>query len=191
MKTTNIKFFIICLMLITGITGANSVYAQSKKETKKAKKEAKKVMLTANFYAQDTLINIREFVLEANYLQGRRGELVSVSSNINFVKVLGDKGTLQTGSNNAIGFNALGGVTAEGNISNYKVTQNTKSLTHRITFDLISSGLGVYNIVINVMANNTASATITSTDSTHLTWKGELVALFNTNVFKGQDTYRR
>ena len=186
MKKINIKLFIVCLTLIIGVTEA---YTQDKKESRKAKKEAEKYMLTANFYAQDTILNLREFVLEADYLQGRRGQLVSVSKNINFVKVLHGKGTLQTGSNTAIGFNALGGVTTEGNISNYKVTGNPKSLTHRVTFDLISS-LGVYNIVINVMANNTANATITSTNSMFLTWKGELVALFNTNVFKGQDTYR-
>ena len=186
MKTMNIKLLTVCLILITGVTG---VYAQDKKESRRAKKEAEKFMLTANFYAQDTILNLREFVLEADYLQGRRGQLVSVSRNINFVKVLHGKGTLQTGSNTAVGFNALGGVTSEGNISNYKVTGNPKSLTHRITFDLITS-IGVYNIVINVMANNTASATITSTDSTFLTWKGELVALFNTNIFKGQETYR-
>ena len=192
MKTKSIKLLIVCLILITGVTGAyNSVYAQSKKEAKKAMKEAEKAMLTANFYAQDTILNLREFVLEADYLQGRRGELVPVSSTINFVKVLGERGTLQTGSNTAIGSNALGGVTAEGNISNYKVTSNTKSLTHRITFDLMTSGLGIYNIVINVMANNTASATITDATSLRLTWKGELVALFNTRIFRGQDTYRR
>ena len=190
MKAMNIKL-IVCLTLITGITGAyNSVCAQEKKESRKARKEAEKLMLTANFYAQDTILNIREFVLEANYLQGRRGEMVSVSSNINFVKVLGEKGTLQTGSNTAIGYNALGGVTAEGSISNYKVTGNTKSLTHKVTFDLITN-IGIYNIVMNIMANNSASATITSTTSLRLTWKGEVVALFNTNIFRGQDTYRR
>jgi hypothetical protein len=84
----------------------------------------------------------------------------------------------------------MGGVTTEGNISNYKVSNNPKSLTHRISFDLMTSGLGTYNIVISVMANNSASATITDATSLRLTWKGELVALFNTNVFKGQDTYR-
>ena len=187
MKKMNTKLLIICLALIIGVAEA---YAQDKKESRKARKEAEKFMLTANFYAQDTVINIREFVLEADYLQGRRGELVPVSSNINFVKVMGEKGTLQTGSNTAIGYNTFGGVTTEGNISNYKVTSNAKSLTHRISFDLITSGLGTYNIVINVMANNTASATITNATSLRLTWRGELVALFNTNVFKGQDTYR-
>jgi len=186
MKNMNIKFFIVCFALITSVT---AVCAQSKKEAKKSRKEAEKVMLTANFYAQDTIINLREFVLEANYLQGRRGELISVSSNINFVKVLGEKGTLQTGANTAYGFNGLGGVTTEGTISNYKVSKNAKSLTHRVSFDMISS-IGVFNIDMNIMANNTASATITSTSSMRVTWKGELVALFNTNIFKGQDTYR-
>jgi len=177
-------------MLMIGITGAyNSVFAQGK-ESRKARKAAEKIMLTANFYAQDSLINIREFILEADHLQGRLGQLVAVSSNINFVKVLGDKGTLQTGSLATAGSNAVGGVTAEGNISNYKVTSNAKSLTHQITFDLITSTLGIYNIIINVMANNTASATITDATSLRLTWRGELVALFNTKIFRGQDTYR-
>ena len=189
MKTTSIKL-VFCLTLIIGITGAyNSVCAQGK-ETRKERKAAEKIMLTANFYAQDSLINIREFVLEADYLQGRLGRLTPVSSNINFVKVLGERGTLQTGSADAIGYNSLGGVTAEGNISNYKVTSNAKSLTHRITFDLMAAGLGTYNVVINVMADNTASATITNATSLRLTWRGELVALFNTNIFRGQDTYR-
>ena len=196
MKTKRIKLLIVCLILITGVTGAyNSVYAQSKREAKKAIKEAEKAMLTANFYAQDTILNLREFVLEADYLQGRRGDIVSVRSDINFIKVQGERGTLQTGSTNngfsrSLNDNGIGGVTTEGNISNYRVKRNTKSLTHNVTFILISS-LGTFNINMNVMADNTASATITSTRSTYLTWRGTLVALFNTSVFRGQDTYRR
>ena len=196
MKTKSIKLLIVCLILITGVTGAyNSVNAQSKREAKKAIKEAEKAMLTANFYAQDTILNLREFVLEADYLQGRRGDIVSVRSDINFIKVQGERGTLQTGSTNngfsrSLNDNGIGGVTTEGNISNYRVKRNTKSLTHNVTFILISS-LGTFNINMNVMADNTASATITSTRSTYLTWRGTLVALFNTSVFRGQDTYRR
>jgi hypothetical protein len=88
-----------------------------------------------------------------------------------------------------VGSNAVGGTTVEGNISNYKVSGNTRSLTHKVTFDLITN-VGIYNVNMNIMANNTATATITSTTSLRLTWKGELVALFNTNVFKGQEVYR-
>ena len=194
MKTTNIKF-IVCLMLITNVTGAYNVVCAQNELTKKERKEAEKAMLTANFYAQDTIINLREFVLEADYLQGRRGEVVPVRSNLNFVKVQDTKGTLQTGSTDN-GFsrrfndNGIGGVTTEGNISNYKVKRNTKSLTHNVTFDLISS-LGTFNINMNIMADNTANATITGARSTYLTWKGTLVALFNTSIFKGQEIYRR
>lgn len=191
MKKTSVRILIICLTIITGINGAyGSMYAQNsnRKEAKKAKKEVENAMLIANFHAQDTVINMRGFVLEADYLQGRGGELVSVSKNINFIQVRGTQGTLQTGSNTAIGFNGLGGVTTEGNISNYKVKGNAKSLTHRVTFDLISN-LGIFNIDMNIMANNTATATITSTTSMRLTWKGTLVAPFNSRVFKGQDTF--
>ena len=188
MKTANIKFLIVCLIFITGITGAYNVVCAQDNLTRKEKKELERAILTANFYAQDTVLNIREFVLEADYLQSRRGQLVPVNNNINFVKVQNTKGTLQTGSITGIGFNGMGGVTTEGNIFNYKVSGNTKSLTHKVSFDLVSN-LGTFNIIISIMANNTASATITSTDSTYLTWKGNLVALFNTTVFKGMDVY--
>jgi len=194
MKTTNIKFLIVCLMLITDVTGAYNVVCAQNKLTRKEKKETEKIMLAANFYAQDTILNLKEFVLEADYLQGRRGELISVRRNINFIKVQDARGTLQTGSTSngfsrSLNDNGVGGVTIEGNISNYKVKRNTKSLSHNVTFELTSS-LGTFNINMNIMADNTASATITSARSTHLTWKGTLVALFNTNVFRGQDTYR-
>ena len=179
-------------MLITCISGAyNSVCAQTRKE----RKAAEKAMLTANFYAQDTVLNFKEFILEANYLQGRRGEIVPVRSNINFIRVQDTKGILQTGSTND-GFsrrandNGIGGVTIEGNISNYNVKRNTKSLTHNVTFHLISS-LGTFYINMNIMPDNTASATITGARSTNLTWKGTLVAPFNSNVFRGNETFRR
>ena len=153
MKKMNIKCFIVCLTLITGITGSyNSVFAQDKKEAKKAKKEAEKVMLVANFYAQDTLLRLQEFILETDYLQGRRGQLVSVNPNINFVKVLDTKGTLQTGSVTGIGYNGMGGVTTEGKISNYKVSGNSNSLTHKVSFDLFTN-IGTFNIVMNIFAN--------------------------------------
>ena len=191
MKTINIKFWIICLILITGFTGAyNSVDAQSKKETRKARKEAEKAMLVANFHAQDTVFNLKAFVLEADYLRGRRGEMIPVSSKINFVSVIDAQGTLQTGANGFFGSNGLGGQTVQGNISNYKVSGNTKSLTHNISFDLVSP-VGTFNIVMNIMANNTASATITGTNSTRLTWQGNVVALFNTDTFQGESSYRR
>jgi len=189
MKTMNIKNLVVCLILITGFTGAyNTVCAQSKREIRKAKKEAEKVMLTVNFYEQSTVFNAKAFVLEADYLQGRRGELVPVSSKINFIKVVDTKGTFQTGSVTGMGLNGFGGITAEGNISNYKVSENAKSLTHKITFDLVSS-IGTFNVIINIMANNTASATITTTSSARLTWKGNVVALFNTDTFRGTDVY--
>ena len=192
MKTTSIKLLIVCL-LITNVTGTYNIVCAQNELTRKERKEAEKAMLTANFYAQDTILNLREFVLEADYLQGRRGEMVSVRSNINFIKVQGTKGTLQTGStdngfNRRFNDNGVGGITTEGNISNYKVKRNTKSLTHNVTFDLISS-LGAFNINMNIMADNTANATITSSRSMLLTWKGTLVALFNSKIFRGQDTY--
>ena len=116
--------------------------------------------------------------------------MISVNDNINFVMIDGAKGALQTGFYSNGGSNGVGGVTVEGNVANYKVKGNSKSLTHVVTFDLISTQ-GAFNISLDIMADNTATATITSTTSMRFTWKGTLVALYNTKVFEGQNIYNR
>jgi hypothetical protein len=187
MKAMRMK--LISLFLLPGLLGIlTSVNSQDYKPTKKEKKEAKNAMMTANFYELDSLLVSRQFVLEADYLQNKIGDLAPVSSTLNFVKVDGEKGTLQTGSDLIAGHNGVGGVTTEGNISSYKINRTMKSLNHRVTFNLVSN-LGIFNIDMNVRADNSASATITSTTSGLLTWRGHLASLSNTRIFKGPDTY--
>jgi len=180
---------LISLFFLTGILG-NSSYSQSQdnKPSKQEKKEAKKEMMTANFYSIDTLLVSRGFVLEAEYLQNKIGEMTSVSSTLNFVKVEGEKGVLQTGSDLIAGYNGVGGVTTEGNISAYKIHRNMKSLNHRVTFNLVTN-LGIFNIDMSINADDSAYATITSTTSGKLTWRGYLASLYNTRIYKGPDTY--
>ena len=194
MKTTSTKFLIVCLIIFAGVAESCSVTRAPDNLTSKERRNLEKAALTLNFYAQDTVLNAREFVLEADFLEGRRGELVVVSPNINFVKVQGNRGTLQTGNELFMGNdrrgNGLGGVTTEGNIINYKVTGNTRSLTHRVTFTIVTN-VGVFHVNMFIMADNKSRATITSTNSMQLTWRGNLVAIFNTRVFRGIDTFRR
>lgn len=187
MKTVKIK--IVSVLFILGLLqipfNGNS---QDVKPSKQERKELKEAQDNINFNILDSLLTSRRFVLEADYLQNKIGDIIPVSSTLNFVKVDGENGILQTGSDLLRGSNGSGGVTTEGNISKYKVHKNYKSLTHRVTFNLVSN-LGVFNIDMNVTSGNSASATITSTSSGRLTWRGKLMAADHSRVFKGMETW--
>ena len=107
-------------------------------------------------------------------------------SSLNFVRVDSQR-VLQTGSNTGMGYNGVGGVTAEGTIGDYKITRDTKNLSCTVSFNLITN-LGSFNIFMSVSAGNNARATISGTTSGRLTWDGHLVNLDNSRAFKGMNT---
>lgn len=187
MKTLKINsgsLFFLGLLLILSL----NTEAQDNKLSRQEKKEAKKAQLNENFRVLDSLLTSKRFVLEANFLQNTIGEMVSVSSNLNFVKVDGSYGILQTGSETRMGYNGVGGVTAEGNIGAWKVEKDPKNLTYRLAFTLTTK-LGTYDIFLTVNAANDAKATISGSRSGKLTWNGYLASFDNSRIFKGQETF--
>ncbi len=187
MKTR--KLYLVALLLFIGLTGVSlTVSSQDTKPDRKSKKEARRARSERDFRSLDSLMSSGRYVLEANYLQNKYGTMVSVSSNLNFIRIDGPKGVLQTGSDFRQGYNGLGGVTAEGSVNNYKIERNLNSLSFSVTYQLMTN-LGTFDINMHVGADNTASATITGTTSGRLTWRGTIVALNKSRSFKGQQTY--
>jgi hypothetical protein len=183
MKTHVGKYLILICLLSLSLPG-NS---QDTKLSRKERKEVRKAQMTENFYILDSLLNSRRFVLEASYLKNKYGDMVSVSSMVNFIRVNGSKGVLQTGSYQSIGSNGVGGVTAEGTIGLWEIKRNVKSLTYNLRFNLLTN-IGNWDVLLTVTSDNRASATISGTTSGKLTWDGHLKALDNSRVFKGQNT---
>ncbi len=155
---------------------------------KVSRKEARKAELTTGYNIIDSLLNARSFVLAADQLQNRIGDLVEVSPAINFIKVVGSTGILQTGSNSRIGSNDVGGTTAEGSVGNWKIFTEPRELTHRLTFSILSQ-IGNYDVSLYVTADNRATATIKGLGPGELTWIGHLETINNSGVFKGRDTF--
>lgn len=184
---------LVVLFLTAGIWMPSKVYSQDfsndRKISGKEKKEARKIQLYNNYKAIDTLLQNKTFVLEAEFLQGKHGYQVSVSSTLNFVSVSPSGVVLQTGTNTSAdpGHNWLGGVTAEGSLNAYKVTPDEKRLIYTVSFVTITQ-IGTYNIVLRITADAVATATITGATSGSLTYKGNLVAPYNSRVFKGVNT---
>jgi hypothetical protein len=127
-------------------------------------------------------------VLEADLLRNQNGDNVSVTPALNFIKVDKTSGILQTGSNFALGYNGVGGVTAEGILGRWDVSRNPKKLSFIIQFSLLTN-IGNYDVLMTVTAANQATATITGSGAGKLIWQGHLRALNNSRVFKGQNSY--
>lgn len=180
--------YIAMVMLITGlIFGSSLTIAQDKTLDRREKKEIRKAQLTRNYYLIDSLLNAKKFVLEANYLMNRYGDRMPVTSAINFIRVDKTKGILQTGSDFSLGYNGVGGVTAEGNVGKWKVDSDPRRMVHTLRFSLLTN-LGNYDVVLTVRADSRATATITGLTPGSLTWEGYLVTLNNSRIYKGHNT---
>ena len=188
----NFRYKILIVILTLGLLwisyeGSSQEFSRDMKLTRKEKQEAKKAGLYENFKAIETLLDKKTFVLEAEYLQNRYGGYIPVSSNINFIKVDPSAVVLQTGSSAASGYNGVGGVTAEGGLNTWKVTKDQKRMNYTVFFTT-TTNIGTYDVLLRIGADASATATITGMTRGSLTYRGNLVAPYNSRVFKGQRT---
>lgn len=182
------KLNILSLLMVFGLLGISSTSnSQDVKLNRQERREVRKAQMTANFYSQDSVLNDRAFVLEADFLQDTYGQRIPVVSNVNFIKVNKTTGVLQTGSGIGIGYNGVGGVTAEGLIGTWQINKDVKRLSHTLHFSLLTN-IGHYDVFMVISADNHATATISGLGPGKLTWEGELRTIYNSRVFKGQNT---
>jgi len=183
-----IKYKLVCLFWILGLflLSLNS-YSQERKLTRQELKEVRKVQMEANFWILDSLLSAKSFVLVADYLQNRYGDRVIVTPTLNFIKINEESGILQTGSNWSMGYNGVGGVTAEGSIGKWTVFKDPKRMSYTLQFSLLTN-IGYYDVVMTVMSDASARATISGLGRDKLTWEGHLETIENSRVFKGHNT---
>jgi len=184
MRLINLIF--ICLFLVSGIFAQEvKTDKELKKEASLKKKEEKKAQIENQYLATGQLLDSKSFVLEAEYLNNRSGNRIPVSSILNFVKVDSIYGIVQIGSPQGIGYNGVGGVTAQGRIANWKLDKNDK----RKTFDLymtLSCNIGVYDIEMSVNYLGYATVSLTGLRSGKLFFEGNLYPKNESSVYKGQ-----
>ena len=112
---------------------------------------------------------------------------MAVNSAVNYIEVDGDKGVLQVGFNYANSVieeferNVLGGFTAEGDILSWKLSQDTKNLSHLLKFYLVAMPFD-YDINLTVTSDNHVTALIQD----RIIWIGHLESIDNSGIFKGR-----
>jgi hypothetical protein len=188
---------LICLILsvtiVTVTFGQDDPYSepvmsakeqrQLAKEKKMAEKEAEQAQIQQLLFE---IINSRRFVLEADYVSGNTGVRQPVSSSINFILVDSLEATLQLGSPWGLGYNGVGGITIDGDVNKFEVTerQTKRGTSYNITM-YISSAMGIYDIQFWISTSGSAEATVRGNYSGSVTYSGRIKPLKQSKIYKG------
>jgi hypothetical protein len=187
--------FLILGMLLISLAGytqdQTDQQVMTKKEQKQLAKEQRDAMRKAeeesNKQITDSILHQRQFVLEADYISGRTGVHVPVTSMLNFIMVDSANVVMQLGNPSGVGYNGVGGITVEGNITKYELykKEGKKGDTYNLTL-YIMSNIGIYDVQMWISGNGQADATVRSTSSGVLTYTGRLVPINKSRVYKAR-----
>jgi hypothetical protein len=191
MKT---RILILGLLLISlaGYTqDQTDQQVMTKKEQKQLAKEQRDEMRKAeeesNKQITDSILHQRQFVLEADYISGRTGVRTPVTSMLNFIMVDSADVVMQLGNPSGVGYNGVGGITVEGNITKYELykKEGKKGDSYNLTL-YIMSNLGIYDVQMWISGTGQADATVRGTSRGELTYSGRLVPINKSRVYKAR-----
>lgn len=181
---------IMAISLLLPVAGMAQYDEPLAKEDKKALKKQEKEMFEKMLIVNTSeSIKARYFVLKADQIRGRGGNLINVNSSINFVAVEGEEAYVQMGSESGLGYNGVGGITIKGKIASFKVEQKGKHKTYNIVMQTVSSS-GSLTIMMNVNGTGEmASAVVSSNWGGRVEFSGYLVPLQGSKIYKGSETF--
>ncbi|MGK7396336.1 MAG: DUF4251 domain-containing protein [Candidatus Cyclobacteriaceae bacterium M3_2C_046] len=177
------KYLIIIVLLSFGF----SVQAQEKM-SRAERKEQRRIERAEASAKMKKMLEKQKFVLEANNLFDRYGQIYNVAPNLNFIAVSGDNAVIQIGSNSGIGNNGVGGITVDGRVTKFELDKNEKKGRYVARINIMSN-VGNYDVLLNVGATASASAQITSNNPTRLRYAGTLVPLDESEIFVGRSVF--
>lgn len=192
------KKFIFLLGLLFAMTLVipNQGIAQekqlTKKEQRKLEKQKKKVArqkkeaASRKFYSH--LIQSKRWVFQATRLFGPSGQFFSVTPDLNFVAVYDDKIILQFGFQGVIGWNGVGGVTAEGFLRDFKFDpgKNQKQAMSVSSHIQPKFGGGSPYFTMTIGNDGSAEITVTLNNGQMLRMGGQIYTPDESSVYKGQ-----
>lgn len=206
------RIIIICLLSLVAITGfaqtEKRIYTTSEKIAienarikadstlaAKAKADAKalKAIQKRLEAQQDSIaymnavkgLDSLDFVLEADKLVFKYGDMAFVQSNTNFISISDDDAVVQVAPYNAGGPNGVGGITLDGRASNIRMSTDKKGT---ITYSMNIQGAAISAVVTITLpkGTNEAMAVIEPTfSSNRITLSGKIVLRKDSKIFKG------
>ena len=182
-------------ILMIAVFLAVNIYPQTeqnvdRKTARKMAREQRKLQDEINSQVTarlvDSLVQNRNFIIEAEYLGDQTGLRIVVDHKINFIIVDSSDIVIQYGSTGVlIGYNGLGGITTEGNITKFEVTKtgrNDESYSIKIS---AMTTLGIYDIFMYISPDGNASATVGSNTRGKLIYYGNIIPVQGARIYKG------
>jgi len=190
MKSTYILTFALALF-----TFISSAEAQSKAEKREARKQERLEKKRQREQAIEEgkavaleLANEQAFVLEADALYDRYMNRYNMVSN-SFILLDGDRVVLQTAAPGYFGYNGLGGITLNGKLVDYEVTEGKKGKPLRINAQLNTTALGHGTLNMTISGNGNAQATFRDSWGNRITFSGQVNSLDNSVIYEGMSIF--
>lgn len=178
----------LILLIAAIIIGTVSAYAQNgegRKLTKKERKAMEARMDSLMHATAEKAVDDTAFVLEADRVTFKRGYTAHVTPTTNFIAVCGGEAAVQVAFNVPWpGFNGLGGITVEGDISKYKKTKDKKGNVY-IEMSVNGRAISARLFVTLWKEGNKASVTVQQNfHSGKITLEGTIVPVEASSVYK-------
>ncbi|GAB1446269.1 DUF4251 domain-containing protein [Flammeovirgaceae bacterium] len=166
--------------------------AQSKKEDRKSQKDEKKAQQAIEaarlFDKASKLVEERNFVIEAITVRGKYGSPVNVGPN-NFIMIDSSEFVLQTSFTGGVGFNGLGGITAKGTVSSYKVSKNEKNDAITVLAQVSTFAIGQGTLTVQVGKSGNVTATFVNNWGGRIEFTGPIESVEESHVYEGMRTF--
>jgi hypothetical protein len=159
----------------------------NKKLTKEQKLEKRQAEAEATAKMVDMMVNQRHFVVEANYIGTQNGNKIVVNNNLNFISIDSSYIVIQIAPIMGMGgANGLGGITADGYISDWEMKRYGKNQQmYTISLFVRITRAGSYDIIMNINPDGSVQATLSGLDAAKIKFYGKLVPLQVSKVYKG------
>jgi hypothetical protein len=179
-----------CLVSSFILLNVNDAISQdTKKLTKKERREVQEKERENNLQKTLNLVNQLNFVLKTDYLIDKQGSQVTVDSKINFILIDTTNAVIQIGSGYDIGDNGVGGITAEGKMTDWKIKVNNRQKSIYLSFNL-STLKYRFNVVILIDSDGKSKAYLSSMKKgTSISFIGNIVPLRGSGIYKGSAYY--
>ena len=179
--------FMLLVLLAFVFSFSTNAWGQQPKESREQRKAREKREQEAAYQKAKQAVYDTAFVILGETIQFKRGTLVPVSGNINYLELNGDESVLQIGSHMSPGpgLNNLGGVTLKGKISNLKISEKKNRIY--ITYTL-SGLIGTARIAISVNGSDKATVDVNGMFSGNsFTMRGTLVNPGEAHIYEGTE----
>lgn len=183
---------LIFFFLIVGV-GLSQENLSVKKEKRKVARIKKKKLEISNSKTRSYYSNLlqkKNFVFTADFVRTDEGLTFFLDPTINFVSVIGDSITFQFGKNGAIGWNGVGGITANGIIDNYKYFLSKKHKIMTVTTDAnLNAPVLPPHFTLYVSDDGTAQLMLNPPGGGLVTMTGHIYSPRDSGIYKGQSVF--